>query len=273
MPRYFTSESNGREFILKIYPENLFKTNLIHISVPQSSSAESFGQRQSAKMLGDSNHVLERAGKETCSGLFPRTIAPENMCCRSAGSLDSKLWACVSVTWRACWNRLLGPHVNFCFGRWGWGQRRGVPRWCWCCGPATTLGEALLRERTALPKNGCAGVGTRNRNTLQLSSISALHTLILLKHDFVYTFNLLKTSTLPSLLITVTTLNRKLQTIRDAPTFPLCSWRAGPFPGPQKILSLRLLHICSSCLYSLECILTLLILFAFQSPACSWRLS
>ena len=58
MPRYFTPESNGREFILKIYPENLFKTNLIHISAPQSSSAESFGQRQSAKMLGDSNHVL-----------------------------------------------------------------------------------------------------------------------------------------------------------------------------------------------------------------------
>lgn len=167
-----------------------------------------------------------------------------------------------------CWGHML---ISASVG--GWGQRRGVPRWCWCCGPATTLGEARLRERTALPKNGCAGVGTRNRNTLQLSSISALHTLILLKHDFVYTFNLLKKSSLPSLPITVTTLNRKLQTIRDAPTFPLCSWRAGPFPGPQKILSLRLLHICSSCLYSLECILTLLILFAFQSPACSWRLS
>ena len=49
-----------------------------------------------------------------------------------------------------------------------------------------------------------------------------MHTLILLKHDFVYTLNLLKNFTLPSLLITVTTINQKLQTIHNVPHTFLC---------------------------------------------------
>lgn len=109
-----------------------------------------------------------------------------------------------------------------------------MPQGCWSCGPVTRLGEPWLRERNALPKNGSTGAGTRNRNTLHLSPISAVHTLILLKHDFVYTLNLLKKPTLPSLLITFTTVNQKLQTMRNVPHLSFMFLMSWPIRWPSK---------------------------------------
>lgn len=77
------------------------------------------------------------------------------------------------------------------------------------------------------------GRDKKQKHLAPFSSFSRAH-LILLKHDFVYTLNLLKKPTLPSLLITVTTVNQKLQTIRKVPHLSFMFLMSWPICWPSK---------------------------------------
>ena len=66
-------------------------------------------------------------------------------------------------------------------------------------------------------------------------SVSIVHTLIFLKHNFAYTPNLLKNFTLHFLLSTVTTINQKLKIVSSVPHLSLMFLTSWSICWPSKI--------------------------------------
>ena len=101
VPRYFTSESNGREFVYRFILKTCLKpiwSTYQHrrVQVLSHLVRDSLQRRQrSCSLESWERDVLWAIPEDDCS---------EKMCSRSTGSLDSKIWVCVSITWRRQWH-------------------------------------------------------------------------------------------------------------------------------------------------------------------------